>query len=286
MNNEIQNLNTWSDEYHKGVRYGLRGKVIEERESKYQRITIFDSERYGRALLLDGCWMTAEKQEKYYHECLVHPALSTAENIRNILIIGGGDGGTAKQCLKYDEVERIDIVEIDEKVIELSQKYLPKIGGLAWQDPKVIINITDGVSWVKNSKAESYDVIIVDGSDPKGPAKGLFNNDFYSECRRILRKKGIFAIQSESPEAFRKTHIEIVKSLRKIFVFADPLYGSVPMYPSGLWSWTFATIQKPFYKDPIPNKSTRTIPSCEIWSPRWQSGAFDTMPAYIERELK
>ena len=114
--------------------------------------------------------MTAEKSEKCYHECLIHPALSCSTQIDNILIIGGGDGGSARECLKYKEVRSIDLVEIDLRVIELSKKYLPTIGGNAWSDSRLHLQIKNGIDWVK-CKENSYDVIIIDGADPIGPSK-------------------------------------------------------------------------------------------------------------------
>ncbi len=133
MNNRLKASSDWLDEYHQGVRYGLLGNLILEESSPFQKITIFESKRYGKALLLDDCWMTAEKSEKCYHECLIHPALCCSSQIDKILIIGGGDGGSARECLKYQEVKSIDLVEIDLRVIELSKKYLPNIGGLRFR---------------------------------------------------------------------------------------------------------------------------------------------------------
>ncbi len=277
---------TWFDEYQKGVRYGLEGQILVDEKSKYQRITIIDSKRYGKALLLDNCWMTAEQQEKHYHECLVHPALSGALEIKRGLIVGGGDGGTAKECLRYKEVEHLDLVEIDERVIKLSQKYLPTIGGNAWQDPRLQINIEDGIKWTKHAGNEVYDFVIIDSSDPNGPAKGLFNETFIRDCKRILRPGGIFAIQSESPESFLKIHLDIIRLVKKIFQFADPIYGWVPMYPSGWWSWTFASMGKPHYLHPHSKRVNAISQDCIIWSSKWQKGAFQAIPAFIERALK
>ena len=110
MQSQNSNLNKWIDEYHEGVRYGLKGKVIVDERSPFQRITIIESLRYGKGLLLDGCWMTSLKDEKYYHECLVHPALSSIDEKSNVLIIGGGDGGTARECVKYSQISKIIIV--------------------------------------------------------------------------------------------------------------------------------------------------------------------------------
>ena len=149
--NKINHTN-WFDEYHEGTRYGIEGSLLLEEESKYQKITIIKTKRYGNALLLNNCWMTTEKQESHYHECLVHPALSGAKEIKKILIIGGGDGGSLRQCLLYNEVENIDLVEIDKRVIEISKEYLSNIGKNSWDDHRVNIKIEDGTKWVDNSE--------------------------------------------------------------------------------------------------------------------------------------
>ena len=275
----------WIDEQLHGVRYGLEGTVIAEQTSPYQRVTIIDSLAYGKGLLLDGCWMTAERQERHYHEALVHPALCGAAQVERVLVIGGGDGGTARECLRHAGVQHLDMVEIDGLVVEWSQRYLPSIGGSAWSDPRFHLTVGDGIAWVGEAAAASYDVVIVDGSDPAGPAEGLFNRAFFEQCRRILRPGGVFATQSESPEAFRQVHIDTVKLIREVFGHADPLYGWVPMYPSGWWSWTFAAVDGPRYRDPQADRAAAVAPGCEIWSPRWQRGAFEAVPAFVERAL-
>jgi len=275
----------WIDEQLHGVRYGLEGTVIAEQTSPYQRVTIIDSLAYGKGLLLDGCWMTAERQERHYHEALVHPALCGAAQVERVLVIGGGDGGTARECLRHGGVQHLDMVEIDGLVVEWSQRYLPSIGGSAWSDPRFHLTVGDGIAWVGEAAAASYDVVIVDGSDPAGPAEGLFNRAFFEHCRRILRPGGVFATQSESPEAFREVHLDTVRLLRQVFGHADPLYGWVPMYPSGWWSWIFAATDGPRYLSPLPERSAAVADGCTIWSPRWQSGAFEAVPAFVERAL-
>ncbi len=285
MSKQASQSTKWIDEIHLGVRYGLQGRVLHHEKSKFQDITIVDTERYGKALLLDNCWMTAEKQERHYHECLVQPAICSAAKLKKILVIGGGDGGTARECLRHNEVEHLDMVEIDSRVIDLSKKYLPQIGGSAWNDRRFHLNIEDGVAWVNNAKDSSYDVVLIDGSDPAGPAEGLFNKSFFKNCKRILQPDGVFATQSESPEAFRKIHIETVRIIKDVFNYADPLYGWVPMYPSGWWSWIFAANDSPRYLNPKQTRSAAVIDQCEIWSPRWQKGGFDAIPAFIAREI-
>ncbi len=275
----------WVDEELGGVRYGLAATVLHECSSPYQRITIIDSQTYGKGLLLDGCWMTAERQEKHYHEPLVHPALCGAAAIERVLVIGGGDGGTARECLRHPGVRHLDMVEIDGMVVELSRQHLPSLGGGAWSDPRFHLTIGDGIGWAATAPDASYDVVLVDGSDPAGPATGLFNRAFFEHCRRLLRPGGVFATQSESPESFRQVHIDTVRLLREVFGHADPLYGWVPMYPSGWWSWTFAATDGPRYREPLPERAAAVAEGCAIWSPRWQRGAFEAVPAFVEREL-
>ena len=276
----------WIDEVFDGVRYGLEGQVIAEQQSPFQSVTIIESERYGKGLLLDGCWMTAERQERHYHEAMVHPALCGAEQIERVLVIGGGDGGTARECLRHAGVQHLDMVEIDGLVVEWSQQHLASIGGGCWSDPRFHLTVGDGIAWAANAADASYDVVIVDGSDPAGPAEGLFNRAFFEHCRRILKPGGVFASQSESPEAFRQVHLDTVRLIREVFGHADPMYGWVPMYPSGWWSWTFAAMDGPRYRHPIPPGPPPWRQGCEIWSPRWQRGAFDAIPAGIERALQ
>ncbi|MCP9800827.1 polyamine aminopropyltransferase [Synechococcus sp. RedBA-s] len=275
----------WVDEIHQGVRYGLEARVLLEQDSPYQRVTIIDSQRYGKGLLIDGCWMTAERQERHYHESLVHPALCAAASIERVLVIGGGDGGTARECLRHPGVRQLDLVEIDGLVVECAQRYLPTLGGGCWDDPRFQLTVGDGIAWVSAAATASYDVVIVDGSDPAGPAEGLFNRAFFEQCRRLLRPGGVFATQSESPESFREVHLATVRLLREVFGHADPLYGWVPMYPSGWWSWTFAAVDGPRYLQPRPERAEVVAAGCEIWSPRWQRGAFEAIPAAIERAL-
>ena len=278
-------MSSWIDEEHRGVRYGLAGERLVDETSPFQTISVINSERYGKGLLLDGCWMTAEHQERHYHEALVHPALCGAETIERVLVIGGGDGGTARECLRHPGVQHLDMVEIDGRVVELSREHLPSLGGEAWGDPRFHLTVGDGIAWATQAADASYDIVLVDGSDPAGPAEGLFNRSFFQHCCRILRPGGVFATQSESPEAFRDVHVAMVRLLRALFDHADPLYGWVPMYPSGWWSWTFAAMGAPRYRHPKQGRAAAVSERCEIWSPRWQRGAFDAVPAFIEREL-
>ena len=281
----MTNMTTWIDEYHTGSRFGLNGEILIKENSKYQEIIVIENEYFGRALMLDGCWMTSSKDEKYYHECLVHPALSSIDEKSNILIIGGGDGGTARECVKYSQISKIDLVEIDEEVIKISKKFLKDIGGKAWNDKRVKIHIDDGVKWVKNTRDNFYDVIFIDCSDPSEFSNLLFSDSFYKECKRILTKKGILATQSESPESFKKIHISILKTLKKIFRVSETMYSFVPLYPSGIWSWTFASKEDIDLSHPNCDEALTIEKDCEIWNLSFQNAAFKMMPNKILKEL-
>ncbi len=276
---------TWIDEYHKGSRFGLNGKLLLRKTSKYQEIIVIENDYYGKALMLDGCWMTSLKDEKYYHECLVHPALTSIDKKSNVLIIGGGDGGTARECVKYSKIARIDLVEIDEEVIRVSKKFLKEIGGEAWNDKRLKVHIDDGVKWVENTKDNLYDVIFIDCSDPSEFSNLLFSDFFYKECKRILKPKGILATQSESPESFKNIHISILKTLKKIFRDSETMYSFVPIYPSGIWSWTFASKEELYLSKPNCRETKEIEKGCEIWNLNFQNAAFKMMPNKIVKEL-
>ena len=281
----MKNITTWIDEYHKGSRFGLNGKILIKKTSKYQEIIVIENEYYGKALMLDGCWMTSLKDEKYYHECLVHPALSRIDEKSNVLIIGGGDGGTLRECIKYTKISKIDLVEIDEEVIKISKEFLKEIGGEAWNDKRLKIHIDDGVQWVKKTKDNFYDVIFIDCSDPSEFSNLLFSDSFYKECKRILKPMGILATQSESPESFKNIHINILKTLKSIFKVSETMYSFVPIYPSGIWSWTFASSENLNLSKQNYDEVLKIEKGCEIWNLNFQNAAFKMMPNKIVKEL-
>ncbi|MBO6971373.1 MAG: polyamine aminopropyltransferase [Prochlorococcus marinus CUG1431] len=281
----MTNITTWIDEYHKGSRFGLNGKILIKKTSKYQEIIVIENEYYGKALMLDGCWMTSLKDEKYYHECLVHPALSSIDKKSNVLIIGGGDGGTARECVKYSQISKIDLVEIDEEVIKISKKFLKEIGGEAWNDKRLEIHVDDGVKWVKKTRDNFYDVILIDCSDPSEFSNLLFSDSFYKECKRILSPRGVLATQSESPESFRNIHINILKTLKNIFKVSETMYSFVPIYPSGIWSWTFASSEDLNSSKQNYDEVVKIEKGCEIWNLKFQNAAFKMMPNKIVKEL-
>lgn len=232
----------WFDEvFEDDTRFGLKVvRTIHTETSPYQRIAIMESERFGRFLTLDDIFMTSEGDEFYYHEMIVHPALVTAPRAKRVLIIGGGDGGTAREVLRHPEVETCVMVEIDEAVVRACQAHLPTIG-TAWNDPRLDLRFDDGIQFVKEGDVEPFDVVLLDGSDPVGPAEGLFNRSFYEGVRRVLAPDGVFALQSESPTLMETLFFDTQRTLREVFPKVIPYMGSVILYGAGLWTWTLCT---------------------------------------------
>ena len=232
----------WFDEEFDDIcRFGVRTReTLFAKQSDFQLVEILDTDGFGRVLALDKIFMTSERDEYLYHEMIVHPPLTTAPSIRRVLVIGGGDGGTVREVLSFPEVEEVVMVEIDGVVVEACKEFLGSIG-TAWDDPRLKLIIGDGLEFVAREDVAPFDVILLDHSDPVGPAKGLFNEGFYRNCKRRLSPSGVFCLQSESPVLQRETFLEIETTLARIFKQVHPYFGAVPLYASGAWSWTLAT---------------------------------------------
>jgi spermidine synthase len=231
----------FDDTYQDDTRFGLLAtKTIYRGRSEYQTIDIFDTDLFGKVLALDSVFQTSVGDEYYYHEMLVHPALTTTPQIKNVLVIGGGDGGTVREVLSHPEVERVTMVEIDGMVIEACRKHLPEIGS-AWDDPRLTVRVGDGIAFVEGYSGEPFDVIIVDGPDPVGPAIGLFESPFYRDCQRRLSENGALVLQSESPHIMQEAFTRIVKNLCAVFPRVRPYLSPVPIYASGGWSFCHAS---------------------------------------------
>jgi len=179
------------------IKISLRGKLIHKEKTSYQNLKIYKTERFGNLLLLDGAIQTTEKDEFIYHEMLTHTVMLLHPEPREVLIIGGGDGGILKEVLKYKSVKRAHLVEIDERVIEISKKYLKNICQKAFQDKRVKIIIEDGAKFIKET-SEKFDIIIIDSPDPVGVAKVLFSHKFYKDNFAHLTEEGLMIRQTGS----------------------------------------------------------------------------------------
>jgi spermidine synthase len=232
--------NVWFTELHRR-RAGLTIKIkqlLYTGKSPYQRIDVLDTYEFGRMLVLYGSIMVTEKDEFVYHEMLAHVPLFAHPKPRKVLIIGGGDGGTLREVMRHKQV-RATMVEIDEAVVQTSQKYLPTIG-TAFKNPRAQVLFEDGERWLARCQ-EKFDVILVDASDPVGPAEVLFQKPFHRQVARCLAPGGIFVTQSESPFFHQKTVAGIQRNLQEIFKVVRPYTAAIPTYPSGFWSFTLCS---------------------------------------------
>lgn len=241
-NPEFYTRNVWFTDKDEDQALSLRftGDVHYDVQSPFQRVRILESYKYGKMLALDDMVMTTIKDEFHYHEMISHPSMFTHGNAKNILVIGGGDGGTVREILRHEGVEKVTMVEIDGEVIKACKEHLPEIAA-AFNNPKLELLVADGIDFIKKAQPESYDIIIVDGSDPVGPAEGLFSVEFYTNCYNALKKDGILIAQGESPKFNEKAFSELNHTLQDIFGTENAPVSLffVPTYPTGMWSFQY-----------------------------------------------
>lgn len=265
------------------TRLGLRVKeALFSEQSRFQKVEVVDAVAWGRVLILDDVFMTSEYDEFLYHEMLVHPAMATAPAIKRVLVIGGGDGGTVREVLRHPGVQTCVMIEIDELVVQASKRHLPSIGA-AWDDPRLDVRFIDGVEYVRTSTDPPYDVILLDGTDPIGPGEALFGVEFYKACKRMLSPGGVMALQSESPLLMMDIFAKTQQTLRGVFREVHPYFGPVPLYGTGVWSWTWCSDTG----DPRtlrPNRGEALPDECKAYNAGVHDAAF-ARPNYIRDAL-
>lgn len=231
----------YNEFYHEqtGLTVGLK-KLLFSEQTNYQLVEVYETDTWGNLMTIDGMVMLSEKDEFVYHEMLSHPAMFAHPKPEKVLIIGGGDGGTAREVMKHPSVKHVDMVEIDEAVVRASKQFLPEVG--AWNDDRLNVLFEDGIAFVKNAKAE-YDVVIIDGSDPVGPAEGLFEKDFFQFCFDALKEGGVLTAQTESPwvKEYHPSIKKVFDALNEVFTNSAMYLGFIPLYPAGMWSFAFAS---------------------------------------------
>jgi spermidine synthase len=225
-----------------GSAFSLRLKAkLHEEQSDYQQIEIFETEGFGTLMAIDGYYMVTDRDNFIYHEMMAHPVLFSHAQPQRVVIIGGGDCGTLREVLKHVEVQSATQVEIDERVTRLAERYFPQLCE-SNDDPRAQLYFGDGIEWIKQCEPESQDVIIVDSTDPIGPAQGLFSEDFYRDCHRALKPGGLIVQQSESPLVHTETIIRSMLEALRSAGFQDTAVHHFPQcsYPTGWWSATMA----------------------------------------------
>lgn len=258
-------------------------RVLHECRTRFQDVMVFENPRFGRVLTLDGVVQTTELDEFAYHEMMAHVPIFAHGEVKRVAIIGGGDGGTLEEVLKHGGIERAVMVEIDGEVVEICRRYLPDIAGDAFEDPRAQLIIDDGVKYMKET-AETFDVIIVDSTDPMGPSVPLFGSEFYGECKKHLSENGIIVTQSgvtfmQEDEA-RNTYAR----MRPIFTDATLYLTQVPTYGAGYMTLGWGCRSVTPRKTPAEIIQQRVAAAgfqTRYYSPAIHQACF-ALPAYIE----
>jgi len=234
--------------------FGITAKInktLHTEKTDFQKLDMVETAEWGNMLILDDMVMTTEKDEFVYHEMIAHVPLFTHPNPKHVLVVGGGDGGVIREILKHPSVEKAVLVEIDGKVIEYSKKFLPSIAG-DLEDSRVEVKVADGFMHIAESE-NAFDVIMVDSTEPVGPAVNLFSKGFYAGIAKALKEDGVFVAQSDNPW-FKADLIEqVFQDVKEIFPITKLYTANIPTYPSGLWTFTIGSKKH----DPLQVKPER-----------------------------
>ncbi|MFZ5627316.1 MAG: polyamine aminopropyltransferase [Bacillota bacterium] len=255
-------------------------QTLHTEKTEFQDLAVIDTLQFGRMLVLDGMVQTTIKDEFVYHEMISHVALNTHPNPANVMVIGGGDGGAIREIIKHPRVQKATLVEIDGKVIEASKKYLPEIA-CALDDPKVDVRVEDGIKHIAEHE-NHYDIILVDSTEPVGPAVGLFAADFYRSIYRALKEDGIMVAQTESPFFNADLISRVFKDISAIFPITRLYLASIPTYPSGLWSFTMGS--KKYDPLAVKEEDIAQYPT-KYYNAAVHKGAF-ALPNFVAELLK
>lgn len=279
---EGMNMDLWYTEKQTDS-FGITAKVKEtyvREQTDFQDLAMLETEEWGTMLTLDGMVMTTVRDEFVYHEMVAHPALVTHPNPENVLVVGGGDGGVIREIMKHPKVKKAVLVDIDGKVIEYSKKYLPTIAG-ELDNPRVEVIVNDGYMHIHDHK-NTYDVIMVDSTEPVGPAVELFTKGFYQGIYDALKEDGIFVAQTDNPW-FKADLIQTVnRDVKEIFPIVRVYSANIPTYPSGLWTFTMGSKKH----DPLQVEEA-SIPEfpTKYYTARLHKAAF-ILPKFVEDLIK
>lgn len=255
-------------------------RTLATEHTQFQDLAVLETEQYGRVLVLDGIIQTTVFDEFVYHEMITHVPLFTHKDPKTVAIIGGGDGGAVREVVKHPGVERVVLIEIDERVVAASKQYLPEISsGLS--DKRVEVRFEDGIRHIRENKGV-YDVIIIDSTDPIGAAVGLFSPEFYADVYESLKDDGVMAAQTESPFLNQDLIRRSFSAVRELFPVTRLYLASSPTYPGGLWSFTLGSKEN----DPlsVPPERFINIPT-RYYTPQVHQAAF-TLPQFVGNILQ
>lgn len=275
----------YTEEHTENVRFSIKvTRALYSGESEFQKIDVLESDEFGKFLTLDGLMMLTEKDEFIYHDMIVHVPMATNPNIKRVLVIGGGDGGTVRELTRYKTLKSIEMVEIDKLVVEVCKKFIPQTAGKL-DDPRVNLYFEDGLKFIR-SKHNEYDLIIVDSTDPFGPGEGLFTREFYGNCYKALKEDGILVNQHESPyypyyiDSMKRAHGRI----KEFFPITKVYQAHIPTYPSGYWLFGFASKKYDPIKDLDVDRWSRLNLKTRYYNTDLHIGSF-AIPSYVKELL-
>lgn len=279
-------MEIWFSEFHTpDVKHSIRMKRhLYSEKSEYQQIDIFDTPEFGRVLALNGSVVLTERDEFIYDEMITHIPMAVHPNVRDILVIGAGDGGVVRELIRYEDVRRIDLVEMDPMVLDACRKYLPE-NARGLDDERVHIFYDNALRFIRR-KSEEYDLIIVDSMDPFGPSEGYFTREFYGICYHALREDGIMVNQQGSPfyrhdaEAMQRSHQRIIK----LFPVSRVYQAHIPTYAAGYWLFGFASKKYHPIDDFDEERWKSRKLETDYYTPRLHKGSF-YLPAFLEKML-
>ncbi len=245
-------MELWFTEYQtKALGFSCKiNAILRKEQSEFQSLAVVETEQFGKMLLLDGMVMTTDVDEYVYHEMITQVALNAHPNPKKVLIIGGGDGGALREVVNHPLVEKGTLVEIDERVVIASRDFFPQLS-CSFDHEKANLVVADGIAFVKEHK-NSFDVVIVDSTEPVGPAVELFSPSFYQNVYECLHEDGILVVQSESPFLNQDVIQMAYGGIAGIFPITKLYLASIPTYPSGLYSFSIGS--KKYDPETICNK--------------------------------
>jgi len=261
-------------------------KVLYDDTSNFQHIQVFENRQFGRVLTLDGVVQTTQGDEFIYHEMLTHVPILAHGNARNVLIIGGGDGGIAREVLRHQSVEAVTMAEIDEGVIAFSKTYLPSLSDGAFDDPRLKLVIADGANFMANS-VDKYDVIIIDSTDPIGPGEVLFTDNFYSDAKKCLADGGVMVTQNGVPFMQPDELQSTMYAFQRLFVDWGCYTACIPTYAGGpmAFGWgSLSTTPRNVSVDVLCERLAAARLDLAYYTPDVHKAAF-SLPRYIEKLL-
>ncbi len=279
-------MDLWFSEFHApDVKHSIRvNRHLFSKKSEYQQIDIFETDEFGRVLTLDGNVLLTERDEFIYDEMITHVPMSVHPNVRDVLVIGAGDGGVVRELARYDSIERIDLVEMDPMVVDVCRTYLPE-NASRLDDSRVHIYYDNALRFMRR-KMNEYDLIVVDSPDPFGPSEGYFTREFYGICYNALREDGIMVNQQGSPfyrhdaEAMQRSHKRIVST----FPISRVYQAHIPTYAAGYWLFGFASKKYHPIDDMNAEKWLSRHLKTDYYTTKLHIGAF-YLPAFLERML-